>query len=138
MITALLCLALAGVEVRAEPPVATIGKPEPHLLLAAAAAVGADAAGAVMIGDALTDVAAGQAVGARTVLMLTGTSALVRSVAERMISKGLLYPGEAVRDWLREPDFTHISNEVSFTPDCPPPTHQRYCINGVAMNFTPE
>ena len=23
-------------------------------------------------------------------------------------------------------------------PDGPPPTHQRYCINGVAMNFKPE
>jgi peptide-methionine (R)-S-oxide reductase len=23
-------------------------------------------------------------------------------------------------------------------PDGPPPTHQRYCINGVAMTFTPE
>jgi len=22
--------------------------------------------------------------------------------------------------------------------DGPPPTHQRYCINGVAMNFKPE
>lgn len=68
-----------------------------------------------------------------TVLMLTGTSALVRSVAERMISKGLLYPGEAVRDWLREPDFTHISNEVSFTPDCPPPNPMiislQFCSN---------
>ena len=23
-------------------------------------------------------------------------------------------------------------------PDGPPPTHQRYCINGVALNFQPE
>ena len=23
-------------------------------------------------------------------------------------------------------------------PDGPPPTHQRYCINGVALNFKPE
>lgn len=52
----------------------TLGKPEPHLLEIAAAAVGMDAARAVMIGDALTDVAAGRAVGARTVLMLTGVT----------------------------------------------------------------
>ncbi len=52
----------------------TIGKPEPYLLLAAAKSVGADVRRAVMIGDALTDVAAGRAVGARTVLMLTGVT----------------------------------------------------------------
>ena len=52
----------------------TIGKPEPYLLEAAARLVGADASEAVMIGDALTDVAAGRAVGARTVLMLTGVT----------------------------------------------------------------
>ena len=23
-------------------------------------------------------------------------------------------------------------------PDGPPPTHQRYCINGVALNFVPS
>ena len=54
--------------------VVTIGKPEPYLLLAAAHLVGADVRTAVMIGDALTDVAAGRAVGARTVLMLTGVT----------------------------------------------------------------
>jgi glycerol 3-phosphatase-2 len=53
-------------------PAVTIGKPGPYLLEAAAAMVGADPARAVMIGDALTDVAAGRAVGARTILMLTG------------------------------------------------------------------
>lgn len=52
----------------------SIGKPEPYLLEAAAHSVGADVTRAVMIGDALTDVAAGRAVGARTVLMLTGVT----------------------------------------------------------------
>ena len=52
----------------------TIGKPGPYLLEAAAKLVGADVRTAVMIGDALTDVAAGHAVGARTVLMLTGVT----------------------------------------------------------------
>jgi glycerol-1-phosphatase len=54
--------------------VVTIGKPEPHLLVAAAHMVGTDPSGAVMIGDALTDVAAGRAVGASTILMLTGVT----------------------------------------------------------------
>lgn len=52
----------------------TMGKPEPHLLEIAAKTVGMVAKGAVMIGDALTDIAAGRAVGARTVLMLTGVT----------------------------------------------------------------
>jgi len=55
-------------------PAATIGKPGPYLLDAAAHLVGADLRRAVMIGDALSDVAAGRAVGARTVLMLTGVT----------------------------------------------------------------
>jgi 4-nitrophenyl phosphatase len=50
-----------------------IGKPGPLLLQVAAHAVGGDVALAVMIGDSLvTDVAAAHAVGARSVLMLTG------------------------------------------------------------------
>jgi glycerol 3-phosphatase-2 len=60
----------------------TIGKPEPFLLQAAARTVGGDLATAVMIGDALTDVAAGRAVGARTILMLTGVTA--REAAEAL------------------------------------------------------
>jgi hypothetical protein len=56
-----------------------------------------------------------------TTLIMTGTTALVRSTAERMDSKGVLYPGEKIRDWLRNADITHVSNEVSFTPNCPAP-----------------
>jgi glycerol 3-phosphatase-2 len=59
---------------------ASIGKPEPYLLEAAAQLVGADPRTAVMVGDALTDVQAGKAVGARTVLMLTGVTS--RETAE--------------------------------------------------------
>ena len=71
-------IATAG---RTEPRV-TIGKPGPHLLEVGAKLVGADPASAVMIGDALTDVAAGRAVGARTVLMLTGVT--TRAMAEAL------------------------------------------------------
>ncbi len=53
----------------------SIGKPAPFLLEEAARAVGRRAADAVMIGDGLlTDLAAAHAVGARSVLMLTGVT----------------------------------------------------------------
>ena len=51
-----------------------VGKPGPYLLEVAIRRAGARAADAVMIGDALSDIAAGKAVGARTVLMLTGVT----------------------------------------------------------------
>jgi 4-nitrophenyl phosphatase len=51
----------------------SIGKPAPFLLEEAARAVGQEAGEAVMIGDGIaTDLAAARAVGARSVLMLTG------------------------------------------------------------------
>ena len=66
---------VAAVEAAArQAPRVSLGKPAPHLLEIAARSVGADLATAVMIGDALTDVAAGHAVNARTVLMLTGVT----------------------------------------------------------------
>jgi glycerol 3-phosphatase-2 len=55
-------------------PLVVLGKPEPYLLEIGARLVGEDASRAVMIGDSLTDIAAGRAVGARTVLMLTGVT----------------------------------------------------------------
>lgn len=66
---------VAAVEAATGVSPVSIGKPAPLLLREAARAVGADASGAVMIGDSLvTDVAAARAVGCRSVLMLTGVT----------------------------------------------------------------
>ncbi len=74
---------VAAIEVASgTSPVATIGKPGPYLLEAAARMVGADVSRAVMIGDSLSDVAAGRAVGARTILMLTGVTS--REIADAL------------------------------------------------------
>ena len=56
-----------------------------------------------------------------TILAMTGTSALVRDIAWVMEQKGALYPGQKIKPWLTTADVVHISNEVSFNPDCPPP-----------------
>jgi len=56
-----------------------------------------------------------------TVVVMTGVTALTRATAWRMEGKGLTYPGEAVGPWLRQADITHVSNEVSFDPECGPP-----------------
>lgn len=61
-----------------------------------------------------------------TVLVMTGVTALVRATAVRMEQKGMTYPAEAIGDWLREADLTHISNEVSFSPRCPDPKMDPY------------
>ncbi len=59
-----------------------IGKPEPLLLEEAARAVGVDPRAAVVIGDGLlTDIAAAHAVGARSVLILTGVSSRAEAEA---------------------------------------------------------
>jgi 4-nitrophenyl phosphatase len=66
---------VAAIEVASGVSPLVIGKPEPLLLVEAAHAVGADPASAVVIGDGLgTDIAAARAVGARSVLILTGVS----------------------------------------------------------------
>ena len=66
---------VAAVEATTGVTPVSIGKPEPYLLEEAARAVGREPAEAVMIGDGLgTDIAAARAVGARSVLMLTGVT----------------------------------------------------------------
>jgi poly-gamma-glutamate synthesis protein (capsule biosynthesis protein) len=56
-----------------------------------------------------------------TVVVMTGVTALTRATAWRMEGKGLHYPAQDVGDWLRAADITHVSNEVSFDPECGPP-----------------
>jgi hypothetical protein len=56
-----------------------------------------------------------------TVLDMTGVTALVRATADQMEKHGVLYPGEEIRSVLRSADITHVSNEIPFDPDCPPP-----------------
>jgi poly-gamma-glutamate synthesis protein (capsule biosynthesis protein) len=66
-----------------------------------------------------------------TVVALTGVTAMVRATAFTMERRGMLYPAEDIRGWLLEPDITHISNEVPFAADCPPPNPRqpdvRFC-----------
>jgi poly-gamma-glutamate synthesis protein (capsule biosynthesis protein) len=69
-----------------------------------------------------------------TVVAMTGVTALVRGTAVMMERKGVLYPGAAIRDWLRTADITHISNEVSFWDNCPRPTFN----DGVVMCSNPK
>ena len=76
---------VAAIEATTGVTPVSIGKPEPYLLEEAARAVGREAGEAVMIGDGIgTDLAAAQAVGARSVLMLTGITsrADVEALAE--------------------------------------------------------
>lgn len=56
-----------------------------------------------------------------TVLVMTGVTALVRATAWQMEQRGASFPAQDVGGWLSQADLTHISNEVSFAQNCPPP-----------------
>lgn len=56
-----------------------------------------------------------------TILAMTGVTALVRATAYEMEKHGIMYPGQDIREWLRNADITHISNEVPFAENCPYP-----------------
>jgi hypothetical protein len=55
-------------------------------------------------------------------LIMTGVTALVRGTATTMERKGITYPGQDLRDTLREADITHISNEIPFFDACEEPS----------------
>jgi poly-gamma-glutamate synthesis protein (capsule biosynthesis protein) len=56
-----------------------------------------------------------------TTVVMTGVTALTRATAWQMDRSGVTFPSRDIGDWLRQADITHVSNEVSFTPDCPDP-----------------
>ena len=53
-----------------------------------------------------------------TTVIMTGVTALVRATAFTMELKGTTYPGERIRDLMREADIAHISNEIPFFTGC--------------------
>jgi poly-gamma-glutamate synthesis protein (capsule biosynthesis protein) len=56
-----------------------------------------------------------------TTVAVSGVTALVRATAFTMHRNGITYPAGDIGPVLRAADITHISNEIPFTPDCPPP-----------------
>jgi hypothetical protein len=53
-----------------------------------------------------------------TTVIMTGVTALVRATAFTMELKGTTYPGEKIRDLMREADIAHVSNEIPFFTGC--------------------
>jgi len=73
---------IAAIEVAAGASPIVIGKPEPLLMEEAARTVGRDPTEAIVIGDGIvTDLPAARAVGARTILMLTGVTSAAAAAA---------------------------------------------------------
>ena len=53
-----------------------------------------------------------------TLVVMTGVTALTRATAQLMDRRGITYPAQDIQPWFEDADFVHISNEVSFKPDC--------------------
>ncbi len=53
-----------------------------------------------------------------TTIIMTGITAFVRATAYTMEIKGVLYPGEKIRDLMREADIAHVANHVPFSTGC--------------------
>jgi poly-gamma-glutamate synthesis protein (capsule biosynthesis protein) len=56
-----------------------------------------------------------------TRVAMSGVTALTRATAFQMEIGGILTPGQAVGRVLKTADIAHVSNEVSFVPNCPYP-----------------
>lgn len=58
---------------------------------------------------------------ALTTVAVTGVTALVRATAYTMEEQGIHYPAQDLLPIFSAADLTHVSNEVPFAEDCPPP-----------------
>ena len=56
-----------------------------------------------------------------TVLVMSGTTALVRTTAYKIEKRGPDYPISAIKEWFLTADIRHVSNEISMNEDCPYP-----------------
>ena len=65
-----------------------------------------------------------------TKVLLTGTTALARTVAYKMTQNGSTYPAEMIRSVFDSADITHISNESCIWSLCPEPV-----LDNVSMQF---
>lgn len=54
-----------------------------------------------------------------TVIVMSGTTAMARCTASKILLKGTDYPIEMVKDWFQTADLRHVSNEVAFSEECP-------------------
>jgi poly-gamma-glutamate synthesis protein (capsule biosynthesis protein) len=70
-----------------------------------------------------------------TTVIMTGVTALVRATALTMEIKGTTYPGERIRDLMREADITHVSNEIPFFTGCTYPKSARLRLYFAAIPY---
>jgi poly-gamma-glutamate synthesis protein (capsule biosynthesis protein) len=101
-------------------PLAQGPLPEGDLLTMSVGAAGDEEAVAALL-DAWQGPTTNRDPNKLTRVAMTGVTALVRATASQMEQNGVLYPGEEVAAVLQSADIAHISNEVSFAPDCPFP-----------------
>lgn len=60
-----------------------------------------------------------------TTVVLTGVTAMTRATAMEMELYGVLSPATSIGEIMREADIAHVSNEVPFATNCPPPQWQQ-------------
>src|SRR5690606_9452702 len=60
-----------------------------------------------------------------TTVVLTGVTAMTRATGKEMELYGVLSPAVSIGELMREADIAHVSNEVPFAKDCPPPQWQQ-------------